>query len=112
MSGFNIYLTGVGGQGIGLISEVLMRAADHAGLNVMAVDTHGLAQRGGVVVSQIKTGEELHSPLSFQGEADLVVSLERNEALRAAITALKEGSILPPNPTFDPRIDRRDDEEG
>jgi len=94
MNGFNIYLTGVGGQGIGMISEVLMRAADHAGLKVSAVDTHGLAQRGGVVVSQIRTGEDLYSPLLLEGEADLAVSLERNEALRAAAHALKDGGTL------------------
>ncbi len=47
MKEYNIYMTGVGGQGIGLLSQTLLRGADHAGLEVMAVDTHGLAQRGG-----------------------------------------------------------------
>ena len=56
----NIYLIGVGGQGIGLLSEVLIRAADHAGFGVTGVDTHGLAQRGGIVVSQIKIGDTIH----------------------------------------------------
>ena len=76
MKPFNIYLTGVGGQGIGLLIEILLRAADHAGFPVKGVDTHGLAQRGGIVVSQIRIGEEAHSPLIRQGEADLVVALE------------------------------------
>ena len=58
MKKFNIYLTGVGGQGIGLISEILLRAADYAGFNVKSVDTHGLAQRGGIVVSQILRKKE------------------------------------------------------
>ena len=44
MKTFNIYMVGVGGQGIGLLSEVLMRAADHAGFVLKAVDTHGLAE--------------------------------------------------------------------
>ena len=91
---FNIYLTGVGGQGIGLISEIILRAADHAGLPVKGVDTHGLAQRGGIVVSQIRIGEKIHTPLIPRGQADLVVALERHEALRAITGALKNGGIL------------------
>lgn len=94
MKVFNIYLTGVGGQGIGLISEVILRAADHGGLPVKSVDTHGLAQRGGIVVSQIRIGENVFSPLIPTGQADLVISLERHEALRAAGTVLKDGGVL------------------
>ena len=90
----NIYLAGVGGQGIGLLSEILLRAADHAGHPVIGVDTHGLAQRGGIVISQIKFGENIHSPLVREKEADLVVALERHEALRAAIGFLKDGGTL------------------
>jgi len=56
-------MIGVGGQGIGLLSEVLLRAVDYAGLRVKAVDTHGLAQRGGVVVSNLRMGDNVFSPL-------------------------------------------------
>jgi indolepyruvate ferredoxin oxidoreductase beta subunit len=94
MKAFSIYLTGVGGQGIGLISEIILRAADHSGHPVKSVDTHGLAQRGGVVVSQIRIGENVFSPLIPAGQADLVISLERHEALRAAVTALKDNGCL------------------
>ncbi len=94
MSAFNIYLTGVGGQGIGLLSEIILRAADHADQRVKSVDTHGLAQRGGIVVSQIRMGTSVHSPLIPAGCADLVVSLERHEALRGAETMLKSGGTL------------------
>ncbi|MBF0469423.1 MAG: 2-oxoacid:acceptor oxidoreductase family protein [Desulfamplus sp.] len=94
MDYFNIYLTGVGGQGIGLLCEVLLRAADNAGLNVKAVDTHGLAQRGGIVVSRIRIGDKVYSPLIPANEADLVISLERHEALRAINIALKNGGTL------------------
>ena len=94
MSQFNIYMTGVGGQGIGLLSELLLRAADHAGLPVKGVDTHGLAQRGGVVVSQVRMGAGVFSPLIPAGRADLVVALERHEALRGVNTALKDGGAL------------------
>ena len=94
MKKFNIYLTGVGGQGIGLISEILLRAADYAGLNVKSVDTHGLAQRGGIVVSQIRIGKTIYTPLIPAGESNLVVALERHEALRGMSIALKDGGIL------------------
>ena len=94
MKAFNIYLAGVGGQGIGLLSEILLRGADHAGLKVKGVDTHGLAQRGGVVVSQIRLGSRVYSPLIFQNEADLVVALECHEALRSTNAALKDGGTL------------------
>ena len=94
MTVFNIYLTGVGGQGIGLISEAILRAADHAGHAVKSVDTHGLAQRGGIVISHIRMGETVFSPLIPQGRADLAISLERHEALRSAGTMLKENGCL------------------
>lgn len=94
MKAFNVYLTGVGGQGIGLISEIILRAADHGGHPVKSVDTHGLAQRGGTVVSQIRIGEGAFSPLIPAGAADLVISLERHEALRAAGTVLRDKGAL------------------
>lgn len=94
MNAFNIYLIGVGGQGIGLISEVVLRAADHAGLAVKGVDTHGLAQRGGIVVSQVRIGKDARSPLIPRGQADLVIALERHEALRGMNSILKDNGIL------------------
>jgi len=94
MKDFSIYLTGVGGQGIGLISEIILRAADHGGHRVKSVDTHGLAQRGGIVVSQIRIGDNVFSPLIPAGQTDLVISLERHEALRAAVTVLKDNGCL------------------
>jgi indolepyruvate ferredoxin oxidoreductase beta subunit len=94
MDAFNIYLTGVGGQGIGLLSEIILRAGDHAGLPVKGVDTHGLAQRGGIVQSQIRLGRDVYSPLIMEGQADLVVALERHEALRAMNLMLKDGAAL------------------
>lgn len=94
MKSFNIYLTGVGGQGIGLLSEILLRSAGHAGFKVKAVDTHGLAQRGGIVTSHLRFGENVFSPLIFRNQADLVVALERHEALRAVNSALKDNGTL------------------
>jgi indolepyruvate ferredoxin oxidoreductase beta subunit len=91
MSVFNIYLCGVGGQGIGLLAAALAQAADRSGLKVIACDTHGLAQRGGVVSSHIRLGEGALTPLVPEGGADLVLSLERLEALRGAAQYLKAG---------------------
>jgi indolepyruvate ferredoxin oxidoreductase beta subunit len=87
-------MIGVGGQGIGLLAEILIRAADAAGLAVVGCDTHGLAQRGGVVVSYLRIGAGAHSPLVEEGTADLVLALERNEALRALHSMLREGGSM------------------
>jgi indolepyruvate ferredoxin oxidoreductase, beta subunit len=94
MNSFNVYLAGVGGQGIGLLSEIILRSADHAGFRVKGVDTHGLAQRGGKVVSQIRIGPSVFSPLIPARQADLVVALERHEALRAVVEFAKTGGFL------------------
>jgi indolepyruvate ferredoxin oxidoreductase beta subunit len=103
MKAFNVYLIGVGGQGIGLLSEVLLRAADAAGHKVKAVDTHGLAQRGGVVVSNLRMGPGVHSPIIPEGEADLLVALERHEALRGMNNALKDkGTLIYYNTVWQP----------
>lgn len=94
MNPFNVYLCGVGGQGIGLLSEILLRAVDYAGFQAKAVDTHGLAQRGGVVISHLRFGDAVHAPMVPGRQAELVVALERHEALRGAQTALAENGTL------------------
>lgn len=91
---FDIFVIGVGGQGIGLLSETLIRAADHAGKPVRGVDTHGLAQRGGMVVSHVRIGAGAHSPLVMAGMAEMVVALERHEALRGMNLYLQDGGTL------------------
>ncbi len=94
MKEFNIYITGVGGQGIGLLSQTLLRGADHAGLEVVAVDTHGLAQRGGAVVSRIRCGTRVFSPLTLAHQCDLLLGMELHEALRGVASAMKKGGTL------------------
>jgi indolepyruvate ferredoxin oxidoreductase, beta subunit len=94
MDAFNVYLAGVGGQGIGMLSEIIVRAADHAGLPVRSVDTHGLAQRGGIVVSQVRIGDNVFTPLIPAHAAHLVAALERHEALRALNLAAAQGGTL------------------
>ena len=95
MRDLNIYLTGVGGQGIGLLSRVLTEACLKAGYDIKSVDTHGLAQRGGTVISQIRIGQKIYSPLIPEGEADIVIGLERLEAFRAMqMLKDKDGKVI------------------
>lgn len=82
MKEMNIYMCGVGGQGIGLLAEVMLRICHYAGYDVKGVDTHGLAQRGGTVVSHLRIGKKVHTPLIPPGKADMVIALERLEAMR------------------------------
>jgi indolepyruvate ferredoxin oxidoreductase beta subunit len=91
---FNIYMIGVGGQGIGLLSETVVRAADLAGHPVRGVDTHGLAQRGGRVVSNLRLGKGAYSPIVRPGQAHLVVALERHEAVAGGAQYLRPGGTL------------------
>jgi indolepyruvate ferredoxin oxidoreductase beta subunit len=77
-----IFLTGVGGQGTLLASRLLGEAALAAGFNPMVSETHGMAQRGGIVVSTVVLGD-LKSPLISPGEADVVLGFEALEAFRA-----------------------------
>lgn len=80
----NVVIAGVGGQGILLASEVLARAAVLAGYSVKTNEVHGMAQRGGSVIAQIRYGALVNSPLVAVGTADVLVSLEKIEALRYA----------------------------
>jgi indolepyruvate ferredoxin oxidoreductase beta subunit len=94
MAKFDIYLSGVGGQGIGLLSELIARAIDHSGQRVIGADTHGLAQRGGMVASHIRMGDTVFSALVGKNKADVCISLERHEALRAMNDFLKDNGVL------------------
>jgi indolepyruvate ferredoxin oxidoreductase beta subunit len=91
MPELNIYLCGVGGQGTGVLSEVMIQACLAAGYQVRGVDTYGLAQRGGIVVSHLRLGEHAFAPRITPGEADVVIALERLEAYRAMLAMLREG---------------------
>jgi indolepyruvate ferredoxin oxidoreductase beta subunit len=78
----SIVLVGVGGQGILLASEIIAQAAVHAGFDVKTNEVHGMAQRGGSVVAQIRYGAKVYSPLVARGTAAVLGSLERAECLR------------------------------
>jgi indolepyruvate ferredoxin oxidoreductase beta subunit len=80
----SISLVGVGGQGTLLASEILCHVALLAGKDVKKSEVHGMAQRGGSVVSQVRIGEKVYSPLIALGETDILMSFEKVEALRFA----------------------------
>lgn len=86
-------LCGVGGQGTVLASRIIAEAAMLKGLNARTSETIGMAQRGGSVVSHVRTGETIPSPLITPGEADLILGFEPGEALRC-LPFLKEGGTL------------------
>ena len=91
---FNVSLVGVGGQGILLTSDILALAAMHAGLDVKKSEIHGMSQRGGSVISQVRFGTKVFSPIIPDGESDILVSFERTEALRYAHLAKPGAKIL------------------
>jgi len=77
----NVLIVGVGGQGVLLASEVLAEAASSAGFDVKKSEVHGMAQRGGSVISHLRYGRTVHSPLISRGRADILVSFEKLETL-------------------------------
>ncbi|MBS4028823.1 MAG: indolepyruvate oxidoreductase subunit beta [Ignavibacteriales bacterium] len=89
----NLLFSGVGGQGILLISELTARAAIHAGFDVKKTEVHGAAQRGGSVVSHVRFSQKVYSPLSKVGDVDILLSLEKLEGLRWA-HYVKDGGII------------------
>ncbi|MDZ7698706.1 MAG: 2-oxoacid:acceptor oxidoreductase family protein [Deltaproteobacteria bacterium] len=92
MKHVDFILGGLGGQGILFMTKVLARAAVEKGFRVMGAETHGMAQRGGSVVSHLRLGE-VESTLVREGAADIVLALEANEAYRN-IPFLKPGGQL------------------
>ncbi len=86
----NILLVGVGGQGILVASEIISEALMMAGFDVKKSEVHGMAQRGGSVVSHVRFGEKVYSPIIAEGEADILVGFELLETYRY-IPLLKKG---------------------
>jgi indolepyruvate ferredoxin oxidoreductase beta subunit len=89
----DIYLVGVGGQGIVTASKIIGDAALLAGKNVLLSETHGMAQRGGSVVCTARIGD-VHSPLIPAGKVDVIISLELLETVRAACNASKRTVVV------------------
>lgn len=85
-------VVGVGGQGTILASDVLAQVGLDAGLDAKKSEVHGMAQRGGSVMSHVRWGEKVYSPLIGKGEADFLLAFEKLEALRHA-DWLKPGGV-------------------
>jgi indolepyruvate ferredoxin oxidoreductase beta subunit len=94
MKTVNISLVGVGGQGILLTSDILAKTAALAGFDVKKSEIHGMAQRGGSVISQVRFGTKVYSPIIPDGTSDLLVSFERMEALRWRHLLAPDGKVL------------------
>ena len=90
----SVLLVGVGGQGTILMSKVLTRGLIAAGYDVKMSEVHGMAQRGGSVSTQVRYGEKVYSPLFGEGAADVLVSLERMEAVRWASYLKPDGIAI------------------
>lgn len=82
MKKLDILMVGVGGQGNVLASDILGEVAIAAGYDVKKTDTLGMAQRGGSVVSQVRMANQVWSPMIREGEVDILVALEKLEAVR------------------------------
>ncbi len=90
----SVVLVGVGGQGILLASEIVAQAAMKAGFDVKTNEVHGMAQRGGSVIAQIRYGKKVFSPLVAKGTAKVLGALERIEALRYADYLADNGLVV------------------
>jgi indolepyruvate ferredoxin oxidoreductase beta subunit len=102
MQGLNIMIVGVGGQGTLLASRVLGAAALGAGFDVKVSEVHGMSQRGGSVVTYVRFGEKINSPLVDKGEADLILCFEQLEAARFVEYLKPSGTLIVNEQVIDP----------
>jgi indolepyruvate ferredoxin oxidoreductase beta subunit len=100
--GKNIIICGVGGQGIILASEVLCHTAFLEGLDVKKSEVHGMAQRGGSVITHVRFGKKVYSPLIEEGTSDFILAFEKLEALRYRHYLKKTGHIIVDNREIPP----------
>ena len=94
MKTINVSLVGVGGQGILLTADLLAKTAALSGMDIKKSEIHGMAQRGGSVISSVRFGTEVHSPIIPEGQSDILVAFDRLEALRWAHFLAKDGKVL------------------
>ncbi|MHA2046697.1 MAG: indolepyruvate oxidoreductase subunit beta [Candidatus Thorarchaeota archaeon] len=90
----NVAITGVGGQGVLSLAEILAKAALHCGLNVRVGEIHGMAQRGGHVVCTVRVGDNAKGPIVDSGSAHILVGFEPVETLREIHLVREDGCIL------------------
>ena len=98
----NIMIVGVGGQGARLASKTLGQVLLDAGYDVKVSEVHGMSQRGGSVVTYVRYGDKVYSPIVDKGEADFIVSFELLEAARYVEYLKKDGQIVVNTQQIDP----------
>jgi len=98
----NILIVGVGGQGTLLTSRILAQVAVDLGYDVKVSEIHGMAQRGGSVVSQVRFGEKVYSPIISKGDADIILAFEKLEAARWLDYLKPDGMIIINDDRVDP----------
>lgn len=98
----NIMIVGVGGQGTLLASRILGNTVINEGYDVKVSEVHGMSQRGGSVVTYVKYGDKVFSPIIDRGEADIILAFEMLEAYRALPYLKKDGQIIVNTQCMDP----------
>ena len=98
----SVMIVGVGGQGSLLASKLMGRLLIDEGYDVKVSEVHGMSQRGGSVVTYVRFGEKVYSPIITHGEADLIISFEKLEAARYAPFLKKGGRIVVNTQEIDP----------
>jgi indolepyruvate ferredoxin oxidoreductase beta subunit len=98
----NIMIVGVGGQGTLLTSRIIGKAALSLGYDVKISEVHGMAQRGGSVVTFVRFGEQVNEPVVEEGQADVIIAFERLEALRYSHFLKKDGVLIVNDCRIDP----------
>ena len=97
-----IMIVGVGGQGTLLASRILGNVAIGEGYDVKVSEVHGMSQRGGSVVTYVKYGDKVYSPIVDRGEADIILAFELLEAYRALPYLKKSGKMIVNSQKIDP----------
>lgn len=98
----SVMIVGVGGQGSLLASKLLGRLLVDEGFDVKVSEVHGMSQRGGSVVTYVRFGERVYSPIVTEGEADVIISFEKLEAARYAKYLKKGGKMVVNTQQIDP----------
>ncbi len=98
----NILIVGVGGQGTLLTSRIIAQVAVQLGYDVKVSEVHGMAQRGGSVVSQVRYGEKVYSPIIKKGDADIILAFEKIEAARWLDYLKPNGKVIINDERVDP----------
>lgn len=102
MEKLNLMIVGVGGQGTLLASRILGNVALKLDFDVKVSEVHGMSQRGGSVVTYVKFGKKVYSPLVEKGEADIIIAFEQLEALRWIDYLQKDGKMIINDQKIDP----------